>query len=141
MFRFHSDYPKRRAGVCVSTVSGRRPRQKSARSGTGQPNRGDSRRIGRGGGGGGRRFDPYVDSALIAMSPQAQKLWPGLNYAAFRNLYGLIRSSGGIFHALWIRSIISVVSARCRDRTSEARERDPRISASSLWVWPISAIA
>ena len=27
----------------------------------------------------------------------------GLNYAAFRNLYGLIRSSGGIFHALWIR--------------------------------------
>jgi hypothetical protein len=39
----HSDYPKRRAGVCVSTVSGR----------------GDSCRIGRGGGGGGRRFDPY----------------------------------------------------------------------------------
>jgi hypothetical protein len=28
---------------------------------------------------------------------------PQAPYAAFRSLYGLIRSSGGIFHALWIR--------------------------------------
>ena len=48
-------------------------------------------------------FEKDEGVGAFRWNKQAQKLCPGLNYAAFRSLYGLIRSSGGIFHALWIR--------------------------------------
>lgn len=47
----------------------------------------------------------------------------------------------GIFHASAILWIIATVNARRRASTSEAREREPRSSASSACVCPSSSMA
>ena len=52
-------------------------------------------------------------------------------HAAFVTLYGRTKSSAGIFQACAMLWIIATVRARRRDSSSDAREREPRIVASS----------
>jgi hypothetical protein len=75
-----------------------------------------------------RHHDQPADRAAPRLPSCGRK---AASQAARSSLYGRTRRSAGIFHASPILWIISTVSARRRERTSDAREREPRSSANS----------